>query len=154
MLGLSLPPPIQELLNRSHWCAVLFNLMHSKRETGAEQRAHLTLRVAPNREPTAASGAFWPECRKDEMTPRPEGSPKHAEIALAVVSFREEVEDRSVVPDRERTGGLKARDVGLNPSDASRGVAEAGAGVVKSACGDVENADVRVACTEQMIDEG
>jgi hypothetical protein len=133
---------------------VLFDLMHSKRETGAEQSADLRLRVAPNREPTAASGTFWPECRKDEMTPRPEGSPKHAEIALAVVSFREEVEDRSVVPDRERTGGSKAGDVGLDPGDTSGRVAEASAGVVKSACGDVENAEVRVACTEQMIDEG
>ena len=43
LLGLSLPPPIQELLDRAHWRAVLFNLMHSKRETWAEQRADVTL---------------------------------------------------------------------------------------------------------------
>jgi len=133
---------------------MFFNLMHSKRETWAEQRAHLTLRVTLNREPTAASGAFWPERGKHEMAPCPEGSAKNAEIALAVVSFREEMEDRSVVPDRKRTIGLKARDVGFNPGDTNRRVAEASAGVVKRARGDVENADVRVACAEQMIDEG
>jgi len=49
---------------------------------------------------------------------------------------------------------LESGDVGFNPGDTNRRVAEASAGVVKRARGDVENADVRVACAEQMIDEG
>lgn len=83
-------------------------------EALAERGDQLVPRVPPDRKPRARVRAVGVEGRDDQRCPWSERAPERAEIATAIRVVDEEVEDGTVVPEREATVGLPLEDVRLD----------------------------------------
>lgn len=87
------------------------------------------------------------------MSPWMESLAKNTEIALTIAAVGEKMEHRSVVPNREGTTGAETRDVCINPRDTRGSVAQPSSRVFKGVRGDINDSNVGVAQSEQMIDK-
>ena len=127
--------------------------MHTKLEIRAQQFADLAFRIALNFKSAATRGSFGCECGKDEMSPRMESLAKNTEIALTIAAAGEKMEHRSVVPNRKGTTGPKIRDVCINPKDTRGRVAQPSSCVFKGVRSDINDSNVGVTQSEQLIDK-
>ena len=110
--------------------------------------------VALDGEAAAPGGAIGRKGGEDHVAAGTECACDLLDVGRAIVGRGEEVKDGAVMPETEVVlREFCGEDVGGEPGDLCCGGAEAGARVIECMFGDVEDGEVGVADSEEIVDE-
>ena len=150
--SLALKHPKHKLLPPSAGRCVLDNRRAHRRPVLGKGVCERDLIVLLNDGATAFGGAFGGKGGHNELGPLAGSQAQRPEVRLAILSGRQEVEGRAVVPQRVRPSWHEVRDVRHHPRDAGSVLPQPFLGAVDGVGRDVEHRHIGISSPQEVID--
>jgi hypothetical protein len=147
----ALEVPVEELLCLSRGREMRLVLESDWAERSTERLAECLSSVSLHGQATARFRSVESEGRNDDMASDRDGVGETSDVPLLICGIGQEVEHRAVVPKVEHGVEAVFEYVLLDPCDVVRSVAESTARVSGCDGGHVEDSEIRVSLTEEVI---